>query len=259
MAMHIFKTVFVFYVKKSAFECTSKVNRFGNDVSIVSIVESCERISLEKDLQDFDRFGIPYQAFSYCKYCPLWTQNAESEFKNVVHMTGVNIGHSLQLENIFKAVFKENKYKIWGIEISILPNCCIISSSFVTNKYPRGKFAAPNLNKDNSAQMSKQFTEWCFFCVSHAKQMFNHALQIGARLVFTNETLLWKAEKWRRWDLTDRSWLSGAPNEPWDFRRKSKGIFWGFSEEKTKDFHSNLKKCNINPNAMSPQYLESIP
>lgn len=43
--------------------------------------------------------------------------------------------------------------------------------------------------------MPKQFTEWYFLPALHAEQMFNHALQIQAKLVFTNETLLWNVVK----------------------------------------------------------------
>lgn len=43
--------------------------------------------------------------------------------------------------------------------------------------------------------MPKQFTEWYFLSALLAEQMFNHALQIQAKLVFTNETLLWNIVK----------------------------------------------------------------
>lgn len=43
--------------------------------------------------------------------------------------------------------------------------------------------------------MPKQFTQWYFSSALHAEQMFNHALQIQAKLVFTNETVSWNIVK----------------------------------------------------------------
>ena len=52
--------------------------------------------------------------------------------------------------------------------------------------------SALHINRSNKY---KQFTEWYLLPALHAEQMLNHALQIQAKLVFTNETLLWNSAK----------------------------------------------------------------